>query len=100
MSRQIDGGHLAFLQHALVVHHAVVLAAVAAGGMEEENLLRTGAGLLVEDLASAPDGRGHVGVAADDGVVVAEGLFVRWSGADEGVVEDFERASPDVSPVG
>lgn len=98
MSREIDGGHVTLLEHALVVHDAVVLPAVATGGVQEEDLLRTGARLLVEALASTPNGGGDVGVAADDGVVIALWLGVCWCFADELIVEELEDAAPDVCP--
>ena len=36
---KINCGHMAFLQHALVVHHTVILPAITTSSMEEEDLL-------------------------------------------------------------
>lgn len=48
---EVDGRHAAFAEHARVVHHAVVLAAVGARGVQEEDVLVSRAGLLVELVA-------------------------------------------------
>lgn len=97
---QVEGGHAAELHHAGVVEDAVVLAGVAAGGVQEDDVLRAGAGLFVEDLGFAPERGGDVGVAADDVVFVCLGLGVGGGWAGVGVVEEFEDAAPDVRPLG
>lgn len=78
---EIEGDHGAFLLHSLVVEHTVVLAAVAAGGVTEDDLLGPVAGLLVEDLRAAPDGGVDVDVSAHDVVVVHFRLRVFLDGA-------------------
>lgn len=98
MCRKINSRHLAFLEHTLIVHDTVILPAIAAGCVQEQDLLITLARLFVEDLGSAPERRGDVDVSANDVVVVALWLFVRGCGADERVVEDLEDSSPDVRP--
>ena len=120
VSREVDGGHAEFLDGIGVVHDPVVLATVAASGVQEEDLLGAFARLLVEDLAFLPEGTGHVArgemsvgkrksivggsgkvrVATDNDILVVLGLFVRRSGTHERIVEELEDATPDVSPVG
>ena len=98
MRREIDGRHVAFLEHTLIVHDTMILPTVAACSVQEENLLRASTGLLIEALAPAPDGCGDICIAADDGVVVPLGFGVSGSLANELVVEEFEYAAPDVRP--
>jgi hypothetical protein len=70
VSWKIKSSHAALLAHAFVVEHAVVLAGVAASGVQEDDVNVAFAGLLVEDFAATPEWRGYVGVSANNVVVI------------------------------
>lgn len=97
VTRQVEGIHGAALAHTLVIHDAMILPAVRACSVEEDDLPLPDAGLLDKDLGAAPMGSGHVDVAAGDEVVVCLGrLGVGGHWAGMGVVENLENAAPDV----
>jgi len=98
MRRKIDRRHTAFLQHTLIVHHAVVLAAIATGGVQKQDVLVSFSRLLVEDFATAPCGRSNVDVSPDDMIVIALWLFICRCRTYESIVEDLEHAAPDLRP--
>lgn len=54
----------------------MILSAVAACSVQEDNLLLAFAGLLVEDLALSPEWRCDIGVAADDTILIWLSLFI------------------------
>ena len=76
----------------------MILTAVATCRVEEDNLLLSLAGLLVEDLTLPPKRRLDVSVATDDAVLVQFVLVVLGSGASEGVVQELQDTAPDVGP--
>lgn len=100
MSRKIDRSHLRRLQHALVIHDTMILTAIAAGGVQEKDLLAAFTGLFVEDLAPPPKGRGHVSVASDDRIFIALRFLLRRRLANQRIVKYFEDAAPDLCPCG
>jgi hypothetical protein len=76
----------------------MVLPAIAASCVQEDNLLLPFASLLVEDLALPPKRRLDVDVAADNAIVVQLLLCLLGSGAGERVVQEFQDTTPDVGP--
>jgi hypothetical protein len=76
----------------------MVLTAIAASRVQEDDLLVSFARLLVEDLTLSPKGRCDIDVATDDAVFVQFLLLILGSGASEGVVQEFQDATPDVGP--
>ena len=66
MARKIERDHSALLHHSGVVHDTMILSAVRASGMQEDNLLLTIAACFVEDLRAAPDWSIDIDVAAND----------------------------------
>ena len=76
----------------------MVLSTVAAGRVQEDDLLISFARLLVEDLTLSPQRRRNVDIATDDAVLVQFVLVVLGSGASEGVVQELQDTAPDVGP--
>ena len=76
----------------------MVLTAIAASRVQENDLLVSFARLLVEDLTLSPQRRCNVDVATDDAVLVRFVLLVLGSRASEGVVQELQDTAPDVSP--
>jgi hypothetical protein len=114
---EVEGGHVQGLASTRVVHDTVlasasksnppfqssfsepmILPAVAARSVQEHNLLLPLTSLLVEDLTLPPKRRLDIDVATNDAVVVQLVLCVFRSGAGEGVVQEFQDATPDVGP--
>lgn len=78
----------------------VILSAITARSVQKHNLLSSLPGLLVEDLALAPQGRGDIDVTSNDAVLIGLILLIRGRWACEGVVEQFQSTTPDVGPAG
>jgi len=97
VSGQIKGDHGALLAHAGVVHDAVVLSTVAAGGVQEHDLLRSSAGRFVEDFRAAPDWSIDVDVFARDVVLIGLGLFVLLQGPVQAIAQKLKQASCEMA---
>ena len=76
----------------------MVLSAITASRVQEDDLLISFARLLVEDLTLSPQWRRNIDVATDDAIFVQFVLVVLGSGASEGVVQKFQDTAPDVGP--
>ena len=76
----------------------MVLSAIAAGCVQEDNLLTSLTRLLVKDLTLSPQRRFDVDIATDDAVVFRFVLFVFGRRASEGIVQEFQNTTPDVGP--
>ncbi len=100
MGWEVNGRHVALLEHTFVVHDTVILPAVASSGVKEEDLLRPVSSLFVEALASAPQRRSNVGVPAYDLIIIELRFSVRWCLPNELVVQKLQNTAPDVSPSG
>jgi hypothetical protein len=68
--------------------------------VQEDNILVSFTSLLVEDLTLSPQRSFNIDVTSDDAVLVEFVLLVLGSGASEGVVQEFQNTTPDVSPAG
>jgi hypothetical protein len=78
----------------------VVLATVAASCVQEHYVLVALSGLLIEDLAFAPQRGLDIGISTDDDIFVCFRLFVCGRLACESIVQELEDAAPDVCPMG
>lgn len=78
----------------------MVLASITARSMQEDNVLAAFTGLLIEDLASSPQRRLDVCIAADDGVLIELWFLVCRGWSSMGVMQQLENAAPDVRPMG
>jgi hypothetical protein len=76
----------------------VILSAITARSMQEHDVLSSLAGLFVEDLALAPQGRSDINITPNDAVLVGFILLVHGRWACEGIVKELQGATPDVSP--
>jgi hypothetical protein len=76
----------------------MILPAITAGSVQEHNVLSSLTGLLVEDLALAPQRRSYIDVTSNDAVLFGLILLVRGRWTRKGIVKEFQSAAPDVCP--
>jgi hypothetical protein len=116
MGWKVESSHVEFLASTRVVHHTVltsagspstspsefnepmILPAVAASSVQEDNFLLSLTRLLIKDLALPPKRRLDVDVAPNNAVVVQLVLCVLRSSASERVVQELQDTTPDVGP--
>lgn len=98
---QVKGNHGAFGSHSGIIHHGVILAAVASSSVEEDNLLRAVATSLVEDLASSPDRSINIDVFANNvKVVFGLSLLVLGQGTVETLMDQFQKSCCEMGVLG
>jgi hypothetical protein len=117
MGWKVESSHVEFLASTRVVHHTaltsarksrtlsrsgsgepMILPAVAASCVQEDNFLLSLTRLFIEDLALPPQRRLDVNIATNDAVVVQIVLSVFRSGASERVVQKFQDTTPYMGP--
>jgi hypothetical protein len=115
VSWKIEGGHAKLLAGSRVVHDTalgqqivqlfwrgydtpMILSAVTARRVREYDVLSSLSRLLVEDLALAPQRRSNIDITSNDAVFFRLILLIRGRWARKGIVQEFQRTAPDVSP--
>jgi len=76
----------------------MILPAITARGVQKHDVLSSFARLLIEDLAFAPQRRCDIHITSDNAVLVGLVLLVCWGWACEGIVQEFQGTTPDMSP--
>lgn len=99
MGWKVDGRHVAPLQHPLIIHNAVILTAVAASGMKEQDFLVSRARLLIEHFAPPPCWSRNICISTNNVIVITQGFFIGWCGTNECVMEEFKYSAPYMCPV-
>ena len=76
----------------------MVLPAIAASRVQEDDFLISLARLLVKDFTLSPKRRRNIDITADDTVFVQLLLFVFGSRASKGIMQELQDTAPDVRP--
>lgn len=97
---QIEGNHGAFLHHAWIVHHTVILTAITSSCVAEYNRDWSVARGLVEDLGPAPHWGIDIYVASDDVIFAGLVLILLWHRAMKTLAKQFKETGGQVSILG
>jgi len=77
----------------------MVLASITTRSMQEHDVLATLTRLLIEDLASSPQRRLDISIAAYNSVLLKLWLLVCRRRSGVGIMQQLENTAPDMSPV-
>lgn len=99
MGRQVESNHRTSFSHSGIIHDPVILTTVRASGVQEDDFLRAGAALLIEDLTLAPFLRVGDNIPPDQEVFLLIRLRRNIIRTTVGIMKGIQYCSPDVGVV-